>query len=84
MEATCSSGMSVDFQGTTWRYIPEDSTLDELCFYYNCGVKEIYVITHLRLINGNQRKNRVHIKELNDMDPFSRTRPFCNLSAFST
>jgi hypothetical protein len=24
MEATCSSKMSVDFQRTTWRYIPED------------------------------------------------------------
>jgi hypothetical protein len=27
MEATCSSETSVDFQRTTWRYIPEDGTL---------------------------------------------------------
>jgi hypothetical protein len=27
MEAICSSKTSVDFQRTTWRYIPEDSTL---------------------------------------------------------
>jgi hypothetical protein len=27
MEAICSSEMSVDFQRTTWRYIPESSTL---------------------------------------------------------
>jgi hypothetical protein len=26
MEMTCSSKMSVDFQLTTWRYIPEDRT----------------------------------------------------------
>jgi hypothetical protein len=30
MEAICSSKTSVDFQQTTWRYIPEDSTLQEL------------------------------------------------------
>jgi hypothetical protein len=27
MEATCSSEMSVSFQRTTWRYIPEDRIL---------------------------------------------------------
>jgi hypothetical protein len=27
MEAICSSETLVDFQRTTWRYIPEDSTL---------------------------------------------------------
>jgi hypothetical protein len=31
MEAICSSEMSVDFQQTTWRYIPEDSTLHNHC-----------------------------------------------------
>jgi hypothetical protein len=30
VEATCSSEMSVDFQWTTWCYIPEDSTLQKL------------------------------------------------------
>jgi hypothetical protein len=27
MKATCSSEMSVDFQRTTWRYIPKDKNL---------------------------------------------------------
>jgi hypothetical protein len=31
MEAMCSSEMSVDFQQTTWHYIPEDSTLHNDC-----------------------------------------------------
>jgi hypothetical protein len=32
MEAICSSETSVDFQRTTWRYIPEDSTIyDHSC-----------------------------------------------------
>jgi hypothetical protein len=29
MEATCFSEASVEFQRTTWRYIPEDRTLQE-------------------------------------------------------
>jgi hypothetical protein len=35
MEAICFSETSVDFQRTTWHYIPEDSTLDQriICFY---------------------------------------------------
>jgi hypothetical protein len=31
MEATCSSGTSVDFQKTKRHYIPEDRTLDNHC-----------------------------------------------------
>jgi hypothetical protein len=31
MEATCSSKMSVDFEWTTQRYIPEDRTLHNHC-----------------------------------------------------
>jgi hypothetical protein len=31
MEVTCSSGMSVDFHHNTWRYIPEDRTLQSHC-----------------------------------------------------
>jgi hypothetical protein len=30
--ATCSSEMLVDFQWTTWQYIPEDRTLYNHCF----------------------------------------------------
>jgi hypothetical protein len=40
MEATCFSDMSVDFQWTTWRYIPDDRTLHNHCsenlnFFYD-------------------------------------------------
>jgi hypothetical protein len=36
METICSSETSVDFQQTTWRYIPEDSTLHlHLANYFN-------------------------------------------------
>jgi hypothetical protein len=31
MEMVCSSGTSVDFQQTTWRYIPEDRNLHNHC-----------------------------------------------------
>jgi hypothetical protein len=31
MEATCSSETSVDSQRTTWRYIPENGTLQTYC-----------------------------------------------------
>jgi hypothetical protein len=34
MEATCSSEMSVDFQQTVWRYIPDDRTLHIL--FWKC------------------------------------------------
>jgi hypothetical protein len=33
MEATCSSETLVDFQQTTWRYIPEDITFYDLKSY---------------------------------------------------
>jgi hypothetical protein len=34
MEATCSFETSVDFQATTWRYIPEDRNLSiKYCLY---------------------------------------------------
>jgi hypothetical protein len=33
MEAAYSSGTSVDFQRTTWRYIPEDSNLNMNCVF---------------------------------------------------
>jgi hypothetical protein len=32
MKATCSSETSVDFQRTTWRYVPEDKNLH----YHRC------------------------------------------------
>jgi hypothetical protein len=34
MEATCSSETSVDFQRITWRYIPEDSSLQYDTYSY--------------------------------------------------
>jgi hypothetical protein len=39
MEAICSSETSVDFQLTTWTYIPEDGTPDErwLIYYGTVG-----------------------------------------------
>jgi hypothetical protein len=30
MEATCTSETLIEFQRTTWRYIPEDRTLQQL------------------------------------------------------
>jgi hypothetical protein len=44
MEATCSSETSVDFQRTTWCYIPEDSTLCNHCCEWepqilHCGIR---------------------------------------------
>jgi hypothetical protein len=43
MEAICSSETSVDFQRTTRRYIPEDSTLQTQSYLIN---KLIHVILH--------------------------------------
>jgi hypothetical protein len=36
MAATCSSETSVDFQRTTWRYIPEDETLTSISSLFPC------------------------------------------------
>jgi hypothetical protein len=42
MEAKCSSETSVDFQRTTWPYIPEDRTL-QLAYRYSTNIgQEIY------------------------------------------
>jgi hypothetical protein len=40
MESTCSSETSVDFQRTTWRYIPENRTIRN---YFNLQLND-YVI----------------------------------------
>jgi hypothetical protein len=40
MEATCSSEMSVGFQWTTWRYIPDDRTLCNLNLYTLSRIKQ--------------------------------------------
>jgi hypothetical protein len=42
MEAICSSEMSVNFQRTTRRYIPEDSTLRTDILIFISGTKSIY------------------------------------------
>jgi hypothetical protein len=39
MQATCSHETSVDFQRTTWRYIPEDRTL----YAYRCENLKSYI-----------------------------------------
>jgi hypothetical protein len=47
MEATCSSEMFVDFQRTTRRYVPEDSTLENyLLFEEGCVIK-LFIIRSL-------------------------------------
>jgi hypothetical protein len=43
MEDTCPSGTSVDFQVTTWRYIPEDRTVHNHC----CDNLNSYIIASL-------------------------------------
>jgi hypothetical protein len=40
MEAICSSETSVDFQWTTWRYIPEDSIIHN----HRCENLKSYII----------------------------------------
>jgi hypothetical protein len=35
MDVICSSEKSVDFQWTTWQYIPEDSTHEEMFSFLN-------------------------------------------------
>jgi hypothetical protein len=48
MEAICSSKMLVDFQQTTWHYIPEDSTvLSSLIF--SRGIIVPYIEIQFRL-----------------------------------
>jgi hypothetical protein len=49
MEATCSSQMSIEFQRTTQRYVPETSTLQGLCAVKLCNgtVSEIDTCIHL-------------------------------------
>jgi hypothetical protein len=43
MEAICSSETSVDFQQTTWRYIPEDNTLDN----HRCENLRSYIVNEV-------------------------------------
>jgi hypothetical protein len=53
MEAKCSSETSVDFQGTTRRYIPEDDTLHN----HRCENLRSYIfISSVRMKNVLQRK----------------------------
>jgi hypothetical protein len=46
MEATCSSEMLVDFQQTTCRYIPEDSTLHN----HHCENLKSYIVSVVLLL----------------------------------
>jgi hypothetical protein len=54
MESICSSEMSVDFQPTTGRYIPEDGTLQKLATFIYVG-EETNRITKL-LKNAKPRR----------------------------
>jgi hypothetical protein len=61
MEAICSSETSVDFQRTTRRYIPGDSTLNSVYFLsYDCNMAG-YISKKLELIK-TIIQNRLEIK----------------------
>jgi hypothetical protein len=44
MEAICSFEMSVDFQWTTWRYIPEDSIVQSISQYHAIAMDPIITV----------------------------------------
>jgi hypothetical protein len=59
MEAICSCEISVDFQWTTWRYIPKDRTTP------NFSIELLYMATPLRPIdNGFSLQSRVTSYEI--------------------
>jgi hypothetical protein len=52
MEAICSSETSVDIQRTTWRYIPEDSTLhNHRCENLRPAMSNLYVSSNEPEVN---------------------------------
>jgi hypothetical protein len=74
--ATCSSGMSADFQWTTWCYIPEDRSFhahrsenvesyrDGECLFLTpthlLQVRSFRIMCHYILIKGKNKKHVVH------------------------
>jgi hypothetical protein len=53
MEATCSSETSVDFQRSTWRYIPEDRTLQQTPVILLAKINRCCQVVFLRFRSGN-------------------------------
>jgi hypothetical protein len=62
MEAICSSETSVDTQWTTWRYIPEDGTLQS-SFY-------LKIVAHKNILNINFIMTQCLIEMLNLKTPW--------------
>jgi hypothetical protein len=56
MESICYSETSVDFQRTTRRYIPEDSTLHN----YRCGSLKYYKLRDVHLVNATTASQRLN------------------------
>jgi hypothetical protein len=63
METTCSSETSVDFQWTTWRYIPEDRTL-----YISLINTHIYYLGHFSSSHFSKHNFLEYGSELKMMD----------------
>jgi hypothetical protein len=61
MEAICSSEMSVDFQWTTRRYIPEDSSTLNSFIFKNVNIGALTTVEvggHISEIKFNDREKR--------------------------